>query len=86
MISKSEFPPYINASIDIAVDNISRMPVELQDDAIAHIIAGVKKKAESKQKYEGLRLIADINEHIEREQEKHMYIIKRNGSNVHKFS
>lgn len=69
------FPKAVLAAIDIAVDNISRLPQELWDDATAVLVGKLKKKAETANQLDGSKFLADVQEHIEEEQYNQIYVV-----------
>lgn len=86
MIDKEEFPPAVISAINNAVNEISAISSLFWDDAVGYIIMDLKKKAENLQRLEGSRFLADVQEHIELEQDKQLYLITKRRTHVQKYS
>lgn len=71
-------PKSVLAAIDIACDNIIRMPKDLWDDATALLVEKLRRLAEQEHILNGSKYLADVQEHIDEQQEGSMYyVVKR---------
>lgn len=77
-----QLPRSVLAALDIAFDNIVRLPKDLWDDATAILLEKLKKKAEQDHMLNGSKFLADVQEHIEEQQEMNIYFVVKRKENT----
>jgi hypothetical protein len=84
MDNPSIFPKAVLAAIEIAYENIIRQPKDLWDEATALLVEKLRAKAEQDHQLNGSKFLADVQEHLEHQQDHQIYLVvkRRECSNV----